>query len=141
MRTDACNTGWGGVVFQYAGGDEFTGDMKFNEIVSGKFNKTQRNWNTTEHEAYAIYATIVMNEPFLIGRHFNLATDHQALTWEDVKSLNYIREPPNKKVSRWRRALCDYWFSTVHIPGVENIHADSLSRIAMGSPSGECTNE
>jgi len=76
--------GWGGVIFQYAEGEAPSGRMVFNEIVSGKFNRTQRNWNTTEHEAYAIYATIVYNEPFLIGRQFHLATDHQALTWHDV---------------------------------------------------------
>jgi hypothetical protein len=57
---------------------------------------------------------------YLVGQHFYVHTDH--------KNLLYILKTETPKVVRWRLRLQEYFFSVLHIAGVDNIVADTQSR-------------
>ena len=59
---------------------------------------------------------------FLAIRPFVWMTDH--------KPLEHAERNPRSQVIRWNRALEEYTFETVYIPGPENAAADALSRYA-----------
>lgn len=124
VASDACDTGYGGVVFHTvsdsASGIE-TDNKQLISMVSGGFSKAQLKWNTTEKEAYGFYMTIMSHSRYLSGRSFHIFTDHQALT--------YLVESVNAKVQRWKLALQEYQFEITHLPGERNVEPDSLSRL------------
>ena len=124
VASDACDTGYGGVVF-HTGSDSAssiaTDNKQLISMVSGGFTKAQLKWNTTEKEAYGFYMTIMSHSRYLSGRPFHIFTDHQALT--------YLTESVNAKVQRWKLALQEYQFKISHLPGERNLEPDSLSRL------------
>ncbi len=117
LQTDASLYGIGAALLQQRG----------NEVVpiallSKKFNKVQLRWSTPEKEAYAIYHTLRTWEYLLKDRHFTLHTDH--LNLEKLSHQCGL----NLKVLRWFQAIQDYDMEVKHIPGIENVIADALSR-------------
>ena len=58
---------------------------------------------------------------YLLGRPFELWTDHKPLKWLANLKLE-------KMLGRWALALQEYSFSVVHHRGSQNTNADSLSR-------------
>ncbi|GKT19225.1 hypothetical protein ADUPG1_011465 [Aduncisulcus paluster] len=89
-------------------------------FLSKKFTEVERRWSTMEQEAYAIYYAIKKLQQYLLGRSFVVETDH--------KNLLYLHKEPAAKVIRWKMFLMQFNFSLRHIPGVENVVADALSR-------------
>jgi hypothetical protein len=70
---------------------------------------------------------------YLIGRHFYVMTDH--------KNLIYLSTSTIPKLVRWRLRLSEFNFTIIHIPGVENVVADGLSRIfAINDDNDTITN-
>jgi hypothetical protein len=65
-------------------------------------------------------------ENLLLGRTFRVRTDHRNLLW--------MQHSINAKVQRWFCFLCQFDFTLEHIPGVDNVVADALSRIFAGTP-------
>jgi hypothetical protein len=59
---------------------------------------------------------------YLIGRHFKVRTDHQALVW-----LFKLKEPKGK-IARWIEILSHYDFEVEYRPGHKQSHCDALSR-------------
>jgi hypothetical protein len=125
VATDASVEGFGGILFHR---DNENRKLIFS-IMSGRFNSTQRKWDTIEQEAFAVYKTIVSNPHYLLGRPFTLLTDNQPLV--------YILTSPSRKIDRWKRAMQIYEFQTYHIAGAENEEPDSLSRIFYDIPPSE----
>ncbi len=91
-------------------------------LLSKKFNKVQLRWSTPEKEAFAIYHALKTWEYLLKDMHFTLNTDHLHL----VKLCRQCG--PNLKVLRWFQAIQDYDMDINHIPGIDNVVADALSR-------------
>ncbi|KAL7053941.1 hypothetical protein AAHC03_026672 [Spirometra sp. Aus1] len=60
--------------------------------------------------------------PYLLGRHFVVSTDHNALQW-----LQNFRDPEGQ-VARWQEQLQVYGFTCVYRPGARHQKADALSR-------------
>ena len=60
---------------------------------------------------------------YLIGRHFDLLTDHAALTYLNSSAGVHCCNV------RWLEFLSQFDFTISHIKGKENVVADSLSRI------------
>ena len=58
---------------------------------------------------------------FLVGREFRVKTDH--------RNLLYMQHSCNAKVQRWFGYLMLFDFTIEHIPGIDNIVADALSRV------------
>jgi hypothetical protein len=115
LYTDASLLGLGAMLVQDQKGEEVP--LMF---VSKKFTPTQRNWSTIEQEAFAIFYSILQLQSFLLNRHFFVKTDH--------RNLVYLSTSVVPKVIRWRLRLLEYRFTVVHIPGVSNVVADTISR-------------
>jgi hypothetical protein len=115
LQVDASILGVGGVLFQYIN------DVMYPiQFIALAFNPTQSKWQTLEQEAFAVYHNIVVCHHYLVGQHFYVHTDH--------KNLLYILKTETPKVVRWRLRLQEYFFSVLHIAGVDNIIADTQSR-------------
>jgi hypothetical protein len=119
--TDASLTGIGGYLCQRS----YTDETAFTEYplayISKALNATERRWNTTERECYAMIVTLRKHNHLLSGIGFTLFTDHD--------NLLYIKDPPSAKVLRWKLAMQEYNMKIQFIPGKDNIVADLLSRL------------
>jgi transposase InsO family protein len=116
LHTDASNYGIGAYLFQVIDGKRIP--IRF---ISRTLNKTERKWNTVEKEAYAIFYSITQLEHLLGNRQFTLKTD--------AKNLTYMNTEHTPKVKRWKLAIQHFDFDVQHIKGVDNIEADSFSRL------------
>lgn len=66
-----------------------------------------------------------------LGRHFNILTDHRALSY-----LNTCRLL-SPRITRWVMVLLEYDFNIEYVPGKNNVIADCLSRSASRLPVPE----
>ena len=117
LCTDASLSGIGAVLSQNQGGF-----LKVIAYASKTLQKGQRNYSATKRELYAVvYYTHYFRE-YLIGRKFDVITDHRALVW-----LCSFKEPDGL-VARWKEKLSLFDFEIKHRPGTQISHADVLSR-------------
>jgi hypothetical protein len=111
--TDACNEGLGGVLSQ-------------NRFVicyeSRKLKEHERNYATHDLELAAIVHALRKWRHYLMGKRFELRTDHNG--------LKYLFDQPNlnARQSRWLEFLSEYDFDIKHIKGKENKVVDALNR-------------
>ena len=83
LTTDASDIACGAILMQ----ENKHGRKKIIAVASHTFNATERNWSTTEREAYAIKWAITKFDYFLRSRPFVVLTDHRSLTyWINVNS-------------------------------------------------------
>ena len=122
VTTDASDVGIGGVLSQ--------ADEQGEEVVIAFYSKTldkaQRNYAANEREALACMLAIEHWEPLLLGRHFTLRTDHQALETM-LKNPKTRRE--SSKFPRWLQRLQEFDYDIQYLPGLENKLPDYLSRL------------
>jgi hypothetical protein len=111
--TDACKEGLGGVLTQ-------NGHVIGYE--SRKIKEHERNYATHDLELDAIVHALRMWRLYLMGKKFELRTDHIG--------LKYLFEQPilNTRQTRWLEFLSEYDFDIKHIKGKENKVSDALSR-------------
>lgn len=129
LYTDASTDGIGGFLAQVQeDGIEFP--ILF---ISKKFSDAATRWSTLEQECFAVYYCVIRLEPYLLGRHFFVATDH--------KNLLYLQTSTIPKLVRWRLRLMEFSFTVVHIPGKSNVVADALSRVLVIQAPDVCPNE
>ena len=126
LNTDPSNIGIGAYLFQQLEARKVP--IRF---ISKALNKTERKWDTVEKEAVAIFFAFQKLKHLLHNRPFILQTDS--------KNLSYMNaENKSQKVQRWKLACQDFDFKVQHIPGVDNIEADSFSRlVSFPSPDEE----
>jgi hypothetical protein len=111
--TDACKEGLGGVLSQ-------EGFVICYE--SRKLKEHERNYATHDLELATIVHTLRKWRHYLMGRRFELRTNHNGLKYLfDQSTLN-------ARQTRWLEFLCEYDFYIKHIKGKENKVADALSR-------------
>jgi hypothetical protein len=90
-------------------------------FISHKFSEAAQKWSTIEQECFAFYYSILKLQQYLLGRHFFVATDH--------RNLVYLEKSTVPKLVRWRLRLLEFDFTVIHVPGKDNVIADSLSRL------------
>jgi hypothetical protein len=117
LRTDACDYGIGGFLFQRNKRTEEIFPIMF---VSKSLPAVMVRWTIQEKEAFAIVYVIRKLQLLLLGRKFLLQTDNNNLT--------YINSGETPKIVRWRISLQEFDFQVEHIPGKENMVADNFSR-------------
>jgi hypothetical protein len=111
--TDACKEGLGGVLSQ-------EGFVVCYE--SRKLKEHEKNYATHDLELAAIVHALRKWRHYLMGKIFELRTDHNG--------LKYLFDQPtlNARKIRWLEFLCEYEFDIKHIKGKENKVVDALSR-------------
>ena len=120
VRTDASDRATGAVLLQ-----ELNGMWMPVAYHSYKLNKAEYNYSTTQKEGLAVVKAITHWDTYLDGVHFEVETDHSALT-----SIYNMKEP-NKRLARWVLTLQAYDFEIRHRPGVEMHLPDALSRLLL----------
>jgi hypothetical protein len=125
--TDACKEGLGGVLNQ-------NGFVICYE--SRKLKEHERHYATHDLELAAIVHALRKWRHYLIGKRFELRTDHNG--------LKYLFDQPtlNARQTRWLEFLSEYDFDIKHIKGKENKVVDALSRRVheMHATTISCTN-
>ena len=90
-------------------------------------NKTlssvERRYSQTEKEALALVWSVERFHVYLLGREFELVTDHKPL-----KIIYLPKSKPTACIERWVLWLQLYHFHVIYKPGKENI-TDTLSRL------------
>ena len=117
LDTDATGTGIGAVLSQIQSDRE-----RVIAYASRGMNRAEKNYCITEQELLAVVYFIQYFRQYLLGRHFVVRTDHQALVW-----LFRLKEPSGK-IARWLEILAAYDFEIEYRPGKKMAHADALSR-------------
>ncbi|PNF39993.1 hypothetical protein B7P43_G15585 [Cryptotermes secundus] len=97
--------------------------------ASRTFNKSERNYSTTDREMAAIIWAVKQFRPYVLGRHFNIVTDHKPLKW-----VFHVKDP-SSRLLRWRIKLEEYDFTIHYRSGKTISHADFLSRIHKADAS------
>ena len=99
--------------------------MHDNHVIcyeSRKLKEHEKNYSTHDLELASIVHALKMRRHYLMGRIFELRTDHCG--------LKYLFDQPtlNARQARWLEFLCEFDFEIKHIKGKENKVADALSR-------------
>lgn len=120
LVTDASSSSLGSVLQQLV--DEEWQPLAF---FSKKMNRAQRNYSAYDRELLAIYESVKHFRHMVEGRHFVVYTDHKPIT--------FAFQQKDRHCSPRQFNHLDYvsQFTTDirHIPGKENLTADTLSRI------------
>lgn len=116
LDTDASQVAISGVLYQSSGPLAF---------YSRALNKAELNYSTTDREFLALVESIEHFRAYLLGRHFQAFTDHQAL-------ISMIKRTPlNTRHARYLMKLEEFDFDLVYRKGNENVKADCLSRMVQ----------
>jgi len=119
LETDASSVSIGGVL---------TENSQPVCFFSHKLTSTEQKWSAVELEAFAIVSAVDHMRQYLLGRHFQLLTDQQGVSFLfDSRPRNKIK---NSKINRWRVELAEYSFDITYRPGATNSAADALSRVS-----------
>ena len=117
IEANACQTATGGVLSQ-----EQEGIFKPIAYYSQSLNETKRNYNIYDRELLGIMKALKEWRYYVIGRKFEIWTDH--------KNLEYFMEKCdlNRRQARWSAELADYEYTLHYKTGKSMIKADVLSR-------------
>ena len=118
LYTDASNVGIGTVLAQRSP----VGEERVISYASKGFCSAEKNWTTTEKEAFAIVWALQYFHAYLYGVKVIVYSDHKALNW-----LRNFRNP-NGKLARWILKLEQHDYEVIHRPSSLMGHVDALSR-------------
>ena len=117
LDTDASEYGIGAVLSQIQDGKE-----RVIAYASRSLNKAERNYCVTDRELLAVRYFTDYFRHYLLGRHFLVRSDHQALRWL------FTLKNPKDRVARWIEILSAFNFSVEYRPGNKHGNADGMSR-------------
>lgn len=120
VHTDASGWATGAVLLQ-----DFGQGWQPVAYDSKKLNSAQRNYSAYDRELLAIYRALLHWRCYLLGRRFEVLTDHA--------TLRHMLEQPNltnPRRIRWISELMEYDFEVKYAPGKDN-PSDPLSRLLL----------
>ena len=123
LYTGASDVGVGAVLAQEDG----EGEERVISYALKAFSGSEKNWTTTEKEAYAVVWELQYFHPYMYGRKVVIYTDHKALKW--LKNVKH----PNGKLARWILKLEEYDYTIEHKLGNMMQHADALYRAPVNN--------
>lgn len=125
VQVDASATGVGAVLAQ--------GENPV-VYISRKLLLRETRYSTVEKECLAIKWSLESLRYYLLGREFDLETDHIALTW--IQTM----KDHNSRVMRWYLSLQPYKFQVWHRPGRNRMWLPTTcrgTRTVRGQEKGE----
>lgn len=125
LQTDACQHGLGVILMQY----DADGRERIIACASRNLTSAEEKWSVREYEALAIIWGCELFRHYLIGRQFEVQTDHGSLRW-----LMENQRPG--RLMRWALRLQEFDFVVRYREGNCNQNADGLSRNPV--PSSAC---
>lgn len=117
LTTDASDIGIGAILSQI----NDNGKEQMISAFSKALDDTQRKYGITDRELLAVVKSIDHFRSYLLGKRFELRTDHKALTYL------WTAKDPTTHLLRWEMKLQEYDFEVKYIKSEEN-EADLLSR-------------
>ena len=117
LYTDACGDSIGFNLTQVQHGKE-----RASAYWGRNFSDTEKKYSVTEREALSVIVAIQKCRLYLLGNHFTVVVDHQALKW--LMSLC----DPTGRLALWTLTLQGYDFTIQYRPGKDHGNADALSR-------------
>lgn len=94
--------------------------------ISRKLLPRETRYSVVEKECMAVKWALDSFKYYLLGRRFNLETDHRALTW-----LGRMKDT-NARITQWFLSMQPFVFDVVYRKGPQNCTADFLSRTPQG---------
>jgi len=119
LYVDASKSGLGAMLYQY---DEDKDVKNTVAYASRSLKGAELNYTITELECLAIMWALRKWYASLLGRRIKIHTDHRAL-----KFLSACADD-SSRIARWITFLNEFDIEICHIPGKENVIADTLSR-------------
>ena len=113
LQTDASAIGLGAVLEQYG---------HVIAYASRSLTSSERNYSVIQRECLAIVFALKQFRHYLLGRSFQIHTDHEPLQWLSAQKMEGM-------LCRWALAMQEYDFTIVHRKGSANTNADALSRL------------
>ncbi|XP_043262477.1 uncharacterized protein LOC122403181 [Colletes gigas] len=94
-------------------------------FYSKKFNPAQQRYSTYDRELTAAYSAVKQFKHFLEGREFKIVTDHKPLIYAFMQRA----DKADPRQVRMLSYISQFTTQIEFLPGVDNIVADSMSRI------------
>ena len=113
LQTDASAVGLGAVLEQ---------DGHVIAYTSRSLTAPERQYSVIQRECLAVVHALKQLRHYLLGRRFQIITDHAPLQWLSAQKMEGM-------LCRWALALQEYDFDIVHRKGALHSNADALSRI------------
>lgn len=126
---DASPVALGAVLVQFE--DLHNINPRIISYASKSLSDTEKRYCQTEKEALALVWAVERFDVYLIGRTFELETDHKPL-----ESIFSPTSKPCARIERWVLRLQSFKYRVEYKRGQNNI-ADSLSRLVQDETSGE----
>ena len=118
LQTDASSVGVGAILEQ--GGRVIA-------YASRALNQAEKQYSVIQHECLAIVFALKQFRHYLLGRSFELLTDHAPLQWLSSQKMEGL-------LCRWALAMQEFDFVIKYRKGCHNSNADALSRNVPAPP-------
>ena len=109
-------------VSKYAVGATLEQEGKPIVYLSHRLSDAEMNWAIGDQELLAFMIALRVWDIYSRGRKFTFKTDHEPIRYLQSKAGLSGRQ------ARWLDILQSYTYDTLHVPGVQNIVPDALSR-------------
>ena len=113
LQTDASAVGLGAVLEQ---------DGHVIAYASRSLTPSERQYSVIQRECLVVVYALKHFRHYLLGRRFQLLTDHVPLQWLSAQKMEDM-------LCRWALAMQEYDFQIVYRKGSLNANADALSRL------------
>ena len=128
VSADASSFGLGAVLLQ----KQKTNEMKPVAYISRSMTAAEQRYAQIEKEALALTWACERFSDYLLGTQFHVQTDHKPLV--PLLSHKRLEELPIR-IQRFRLRMMRYSFTISHVPGVDLVIADALSRSPLSAPT------
>jgi len=121
LETDASDSSIAAALFQLEDGKRC-----YISFQSRVLTQSERNYSTPKKELLSVVFHVEHFRNYLLGHHFHLHCDNQAITLAMTITTHAHRD---RTISGWISKLSEYTFEVFHLSGDKNILADLGSRV------------